>query len=220
MKRILSLCMFLLLLSFCVFCKEINVSSSNCYVGDVSEINIFGEYGLTSLALTYDDQEGNYWLCLGSNVRFELTSSDFAILQKTVDKSVDWKRTASSNNVSIEKELPDSRLNVSYYIKDSSTGEWNEYDVPAELTFIFKANPSATNWIIGDYEYYGIYISGVNPEYNLKAFSVRDMTIENYEYKDASENTLSSLKTAISKSTVDAAIKQANKQANADSLFN
>lgn len=58
MKRNIFLIIFLLILPFCAFCKEINVSSFKCYIGDVSDINIFGEYGLTSLALTYDDQEG------------------------------------------------------------------------------------------------------------------------------------------------------------------
>lgn len=219
MKRFLLLCMFLLMLSFFAFCKEIQVSSSKCYIGDVSDINIFGEYGLSSLTLSYDDQEDKYLLYLASDVRFELTNSDFSIFQKTVEKSIDWKRIASSNNVSIIKELPDSRLCLTYCIKDHSTGGWKKSDVPADLTFIFKANPAATNWIVGDFEYYGIYVSGVNPEYNVKAFSVRDMTIASYDYRDTSEKTLTSLKTAIAKSSIDAAIKNANKQANADDLF-
>lgn len=201
-----------------LFAETIRISSSKCYLGDVGTVNIWGECGLADMVLYYNRTSESYELYIASDVCFFLSKDDFHRLQMSVQKALDWKMISALNNVSIEKEIPDSKLNLKYKTKNSS-GEWVQALRPASLSFVFKAVPSDSNWIMGNLEYFGILIHDSSSDYQVKPFSVRDMTFEDYEFWEFNEHTLTSLSEVVSKESIESAIMQADRQANADSLF-
>ena len=212
MKR-LTILLLLFVSCFCAF-------AAPAYVSKVNQNSLFALY---ETDLYYDGSKNEYGLYIYSKLDFGvnpyyyfvLSENDFSTFRKTVEKAIEWKNVARSNEVTIDKEIPNSSLSLEWYYY--SSGDWIKNETDVKLDFSFSASRASGTWL-GDMELYSLDMKVINGE-RTQVISYIDGRIgEQWDYVEGAA--LTELSNATSKKTVDTGIKKLKVQDNADSLFN
>jgi len=192
MKTKLILIMAALILTGSLFADEITIFEGSCYRWNKTLKSLNGhEYWIR-----YETETNKFYLKTYdfiNTIWVELDHSDIEKMRETFTKYLEWESKAVSEQVKIEKEIPESNIRTISMWKSSKYHQSNS----AELAFLFFSQTK--NWhqlvifsnkmISKDNEYIdceieGLYIDKEDVELLLNGISEENIKIKMDEYNE------------------------------------